>query len=82
MKVKSATLELRGISNKVSSKGTVFYMVNVEEDDGTALSFYCPKYDSLPQGLKKGDLVQLVFDYARFNQQERLTVSAVEKVEA
>lgn len=80
MKVKSATLELRGISNKVSSKGTVFYMVNVEEDDGTPLSFYCPKIEALPQGLKKGDLVNIVFDYTRFNQQERLMVSSVEKV--
>lgn len=82
MKVQANSLELRGVANKVSKNGTLFYILNVEAEDGTPHALYCPKMESLPQGLKKGDLVNVVFDYVTFGRTERLVVSQVEKVTA
>lgn len=79
MKVKTNSLELRGIANKQSSKG-VYYMVNLEEDDGTPVAFYARDASGFPAGLKKGDKVYALCEVVRFDRQERLVCVGLEKV--
>jgi len=79
MQVKAFGLELRGIANKVSPKGTLYHIINVETEDGTPHALYCPKVDALPQALKKGEIVNVEFDYVTFGRNERLVVSKVER---
>lgn len=78
--VKSAPLELRGIANKTSNKGNVYYTLNCESADGSPHALYCPDAKALPQGLKKGDMVSVSFDVSYYKGNEELIVSKVEKV--
>ena len=80
LQVKSNSLELRGIANKTSAKGTVYYTINTESSDGTPYAFYCPNANAFPDGLKKGDKVELTFDVSYFKGQEKLVVAAVRKM--
>lgn len=80
MIVKSEPMELRGIANKTSGKGNVYYTVNVESDDGTPHALYCPNAAAFAQGLKKGDNVRVTFEVSYFKGAERLNVAKVELV--
>lgn len=82
LKVASEPLELRGVSNTTSKKGTVYYTVNCEAEDGTPYGFYCPDANALPAGLKKGDKVRLYYNVRYFRNQEKLEVCRVERVTA
>lgn len=77
--VKSLPLELRGIVNNVSKNGKAYYTLNVETQDGTPHALYCPDFNALPQGLKKGDVIAVTFNVHRYQNQERLVVSKVER---
>lgn len=77
--VKSAPLELRGIANKSSRNGNQYYVLNVESADGSPHALYCPKYEALPQGLKKGDMVEVTFEVSYFKGNEKLVVCGVER---
>lgn len=79
VKVKSEKLELRGIANRQSKNGKVYYIVNVESLDGTPYGFYCPDASAFQQGLKKGDMVCVTFDVKIYNGNEQLLVNKVEK---
>ena len=81
LKVASEPLELRGISNTTSKKGTVYHTVNCETEDGTPYGFYCPDVSAIAPGLKKGDKVRVYFNVRRFNKEQRLEVMNVEKVQ-
>lgn len=81
LKVKSAPLELRGVATKVSGKGKMYYTLNVETDDGSPHQLYCPNVDALPAGLKKGDMIFVTFDVAKYQNNERLVVIGVERAE-
>ena len=78
--VKSSPLELRGIANKSSRNGNQYYVLNVESADGSPHALYCPSFEALPQGLKKGDMVEIDFEVSYFKGNERLIVSSVKKV--
>lgn len=80
--VKSLPLELRGIANKSSRNGNQYYVLNVESADGSPHQLYCPKFEAIPQGLKKGDAISVTFEVTYFKGNERLVVFAVEKVVA
>lgn len=75
----SKNLELRGIENKTSSKGNVYYVLYVENIDGKPYNFYVPDDEALPQGLKKGEIINVTFDLSYYKGNERLTVSKVER---
>lgn len=79
--VVSTPLELRGIVNKSSKNGNVYYVLNVESSDGSPHALYCPKVEALPNGLCKGNMVTVTFDVSYFKGNERLVVSKVEKAE-
>lgn len=81
LKVTSAPLELRGISHKTAKTGSIYYVLNVESDDGTPHALYCPKADGLPAGLKKGEIITVDFEVRYFKGNERLVVDRVCKVE-
>ena len=55
--------------------------LNCESLDGSPHSLYCPSADALPQGLKKGDIVSVLFDVTYYKGNERLVVRKVEKVD-
>lgn len=81
MFLKSAPLELRGIANRTNTKsGNVYYVMNMETDDGTPWQFYCPSAEAFPQGLKKADKVCVTFEVKRFQNKDSLIVHKVEKV--
>lgn len=79
--VKSSPLELRGIANKSSRNGNQYYLLNVESADGSPHALYCPKFEALPAGLKKGDMVCVTFEVSYFKGNERLVISHVERAE-
>lgn len=79
--VTSSPMELRGVVNKSSKSGKMYYVLNVESADGTPHALYCPNVDALPQGLKKGDSVLVSFSLTSFNGQERYYVTKVTRVE-
>ena len=79
--VASEVLELRGIATKETKNGKTYYIINAETDDGTAYQFYCPDFNSLPQGLNKGDKVHIYFNVRYFKGAEKLEVFKVKKVE-
>lgn len=74
-------VELRGISNQTNKKGEVYYLVNVEEADGTPYQFYTKDKTVFPDGLRKGDIVDLVFTYRMFNGDGILSLFKVVKPE-
>lgn len=75
--VKSNTLELRGIANKETKKGNIYYVLNCEGEDGTPYAFYCPSSDAFPEGLKKGCMISVEFEVKRYNGNEQLIVRQV-----
>ena len=77
--VKSTSVELRGIRNDVSKNGKAYYTLNVETADGTPHSLYCPDFNAIPQGLKKGEMIRVTFNVHRYQNQERLVVCGVER---
>lgn len=79
--VKSYPLELRGIAHKTKKNGGLYYVINAESSDGTPHALYCPTAECLPAGLSKGDMVNVTFEVSRYQNQERLVVKEVEKVE-
>ena len=79
VKVKSEKLELRGIANRKSKNEKVYYIVNVESNDGTPYGFYCSDAASFQSGLAKGDMVHVTFEVKIYNGNEQLVVVKVEK---
>lgn len=79
-KVKTNPMELRGVANKTSAKGKVYYTLNVESSDGTPHALYCPDASALPAGLKRGDSILVEFDVTYYKGNERLIVSKVTRV--
>ena len=77
--VTSAPLELRGIANKSSKNGKLYYILNVESSDGSPHALYCPDANALPQGLKKGDMVAVDFLVTYYKGNERLVVNKVNR---
>lgn len=80
--LKSTPLELRGIANRFKKDGSIYYLLNVENDEGTPHQLYCPTPEAVPQGLKKGDKVVVLFHMKTYNNNDYLVVSKVEKVGA
>lgn len=78
--VTSSPLELRGIANKTSSKGSVYYVVNVENESGESCGLYAKDASGFPQGLKKGDIIRAQMDVMFYQGTERLIVRQIEKV--
>lgn len=72
-------LELRGVKNVSTKDNKVYYLLNCENiHTGEPCQFYCKDYSVIPQGLKKGDNVEIKVDYnARF---KSLVVKEVKKV--
>lgn len=80
LKLKTDVLELRGIDNKQSAKGNVYYILYVENFCGKPYNFYVPDAKALPDGLRKGSQIIITFDLSYFKGNERLSVSKVETV--
>lgn len=81
MKFVSHPVELRGIANKVTKSGNIYYNVNLEDADGTPVSLYAKNADGFALGLRKGDTVVATCEYSKYNQDERLICVGLEKVE-
>ena len=80
--VKTLTpVELRGVSNKQTKKGETYYLLNVETADGLPYSVYCPTAEVLPQGLRKGDMIEIDFEVRKYLLDEKLVARVVCKVE-
>lgn len=78
--VTSCPLELRGIAIKTSKNGSVYYVVNVENDSGESCGLYAKDDSGFPQGLKKGDIIKAQMDVMFYQGTERLIVRQLEKV--
>ena len=73
-------LELRGIAHRVNKEtGNLYYLLNVEDDEGTPYQFYAKDSSNFEQGLKKGDMVDISFVYLKFGKDERINVFSVRK---
>lgn len=72
-------LELRGVQNKQTKNGNVYYLINCEDVNGNAYSFYCKDIKAIPEGLKKGSSVDVYFEYRTYQGNESLTVVNIEK---
>lgn len=79
IQLKSSPLELRGVSNKQSKSGKVYYIVNAECEDGTPVALYCSNADAFKGALKKGDSVVITFKLTFYKGNERLDVLSVDK---
>lgn len=75
--VKSCPVELRGIANKATKDGKPYYILNVEDNEGNPHGLYCRDFNKLPQGMKKGDMIQVTFEVHYFGGKERLIVSGI-----
>lgn len=80
-KVKTDKVELRGISHKQGKTGNVYYIVNVELEDGTPIQLFCKDSSAFPQGLHKGDYVEVTINVSEYNNNYNLTVVNIEKVD-
>ena len=78
--VKSNPLEVRGIANKTTAQGKLYYVLNTETEDGSPEALYCPDASVFPEGLRKGDVVTVDFSVSRYGRNERLVVTSVHKV--
>lgn len=56
-------MEVRGIANEQSKKGNVYYILRCESEQGEPFQFFARTADVFPQGLKKGDIVELNLDF-------------------
>lgn len=79
LKVKSCPVELRGIENKVSEQGKVYYLLYCELDSGKPYKFYIENSSVFPEGLRKGDMVTVTFELSYYKGFERLSVVRVDK---
>lgn len=77
--LKLSNVELRGIANKMSGQGNVYYILYVENNEGKPYNFYVPKSEAFPEGLQKGDIINVLFDLTYYKGNERLSVCKVEK---
>lgn len=69
------TLELRGVQTKISKKGITYYVLMCEDiDTAEPFSFYVSKYEMIPVGLKKGDLIDIWVAYNRFKELEVISI--------
>ena len=76
--LKTNKMELRGVQTQTSKKGNTYYIVYCEDTESVQpFKFFCKDFNALPQGLKKGDIVQVVVEYNSFKE---LTVKKIEKV--
>lgn len=77
--LKTKEMELRGITSQVSQKtNQPYYLVFVEDlESYEPFKFLCRDFNAMPQGLKKGDIVELTVAY---NNYKDLSVLKVEKV--
>lgn len=77
--LKTRPMELRGINSQVSKKtNQPYYLVYCEDVESfEPQKFLCKDFNALPQGLKKGDLVEVTVTY---NSYKDLNVLKVEKV--
>lgn len=77
--LKTKEMELRGITSQVSKKtNQPYYLVFVEDlESYEPFKFLCKDFNAMPQGLKKGDIVELTVAY---NNYKDLSVLKVEKV--
>lgn len=78
VKLKSTPMELRGIANKNSKNGNVYYVVYVENSEGKPYNFIVRDASIFPQGLSKGDNVLLTFEYFTYNNEPRLNLIEIE----
>lgn len=81
MRLKTDTLELRGIKNVTSQKtGNVYYYVYCEEADGKPCEFFATDADTFPKGLKKGDIIRVICEWhPRFKSIECVGIELVNK---
>ena len=79
LKVKAEGLELRGVATKQSKNGNAYYLINCETEDGTAVQFYCPDYNSIQPGLHKGDMVNITCLVSSYKGNDKLNVTEVVK---
>lgn len=79
MVLSTEKLELRGIKNVTSKENKVYYLINCENiHTGEPLQFYCKDINVIPQGLKKGDSIEIKVDFnLRY---KSLVVKEVKKV--
>lgn len=77
LKVTAKNLELRGIANRTKKDGTVYYLVNVEDHEGTPYQFYAKDSSPFDDGLRRGSVVDVEFSYRKFGQNESLIVTHV-----
>lgn len=73
-------LELRGIANKQNKDGKTFYLINVEDDEGSPYQFYTGESSVFEQALKRGDKVAIDFEYRTFQRELSLKVLSVRKL--
>lgn len=78
--VKTEVVELRGVANAQNKNGGVYYLINVEKEDGTPLQFFCKDASAFEGGLKKGDKVEVWCDQTEYKQQINQRVVKVHKV--
>lgn len=79
--VTAKNLELRGIANRAKKDGSVYYLVNVEDFEGTPYQFYCKDSSAFDDGLRRGSIVDVTFAYHKFGHNESLTVTHVSLAE-
>lgn len=69
LKLSARKMELRGIGNETSKKGNVYHVLRCENEEGEAFQFFCRSADAFPTGLKKGDIIDVLFEYnSRFKE--------------
>ena len=79
LKLTAHNLELRGIVNKTSNNGNVYYYAHLETPEGEATKFFVPKSECFDVGLKKGDKVRVEFNYYVYEDKPRFTVTSIKK---
>lgn len=71
-------LELRGIESKISKKGSSYFVLFCEvAENGSPVQFICRDYNKLPQGLKKGALINLVLTMNKYKDLDVICVTVV-----
>ncbi len=76
--LKTNKMELRGVQTQVSKKGNSYYIVYCEDVDSCKpFQFFCKEFNALPQGLKKGDMVEITVEYNSFKELSVVKVSKV-----
>lgn len=72
--LKTEKLEVRGLINKTSKNGNVYYILHTETEDGEPCAFFVRDSSVFPEGMKKGDKVSLSLVYNRFKELEVVSV--------